>query len=1294
MVKKKQFSKQDCSMSSDCSWETCNDLLEIQLKSFKDFFQLDVSPECRKHEGLYKVFLENFPIEDSKRNYVLEFINYSLEPPQYTPRECIERGITYDVPLKAKLCLLQNDEFGGKIEGIEQEVFLGNIPYMTEQGSFILNGVERVVISQVSKSAGIFFFENKHVSGLSIYSAKVVPAKGIWIEFLVDVNAVMYIYVDRKKKIPATTVLRAIGYSSDKDILQLFGVADEVKVSREVLECHVGRKLAAHVMKNWVEDFVDEEAEEVVSCYRYQIIVERNSVLDEAVIETILCSGVDTIVLYTQDSICSDYQIIYNTLAKDGANDTKEAISQIYRQLRNVEAPDDQTALEVVEGLFFSSKRYNLGEVGRYRINKKLGIDTPVTTCVLTKKDIVEIIHYLIRVVNGKEEVDDIDHLSNRCVRSVGEQLSAQFGVGLARLARTVREKINVRDNETFKPVDLINARILSSVINSFLGTHSLSQLIDQVNPLSEITHKRRVSALGPGGLSRERAGFEVRDVHYSHYGRLCTIETPEGMNIGLISSLCMYARVNSMGLIETPYRKVENGRVDLSGKVQYLSAEEEFGLCFAPANIRLDKDGKILEDRVKVRKRDEYPLVKPDQISYIDVSSNQIASVAASLIPFLEHDDASRALMGSNMQRQAVPLIRPDVPIVFTGVEEKVAKGFKGLSTAMGSGVVTYVDSKKIVVRYDVSEEEKLVSFDDALVTYTLDKFRGTNRNTCINLSPIVFKGDRVEKGQVLCEGYATRNTELALGKNLKVAFLSWKGYTFEDGIVISERVVRDDVFTSIHITELVLEVKETKFGPEELTNEIPNVSEEAIGKLDGNGIIKVGTEVREGDILVGKITPKGEIDASPEAKLLKAIFGDKAGDVKNTSLRVPPGMTGVVIDTKVFATSERSKEGKIKIKKEVDCLKREHARQLLKLREMAVHKLSTVLNGVISNGVYHELGDEIITKGEVFTPSLIEDKLFPENNIYKDDSLYNVPEEVNLVGDLVLSDWTNDTYKNDLVKRIIRAYNKKRLETIISFKRQKFVLEMGDGFPKGGVIKVVKVYIAEKRKLKVGDKMSGRHGNKGIVCKIIPQEDMPFLADGTPVDVVLNPLGVPSRMNLGQLYETVLGWAGYKLGKRYMNPIFEGMSLDQISAELEKAQLPAFGKTKLYDGMSGLPFDQEVTVGVVYLIKLAHLVDDKIHARSTGPYSLITQQPLGGRSQLGGQRFGEMEVWALEAYGAAYTLQEMLNTKSDDVVGRSKAYEAIVKGNNIPKPNLSESFHVLIHELRGLGLEVTLVP
>ncbi|CCM10115.1 DNA-directed RNA polymerase subunit beta [Cardinium endosymbiont cEper1 of Encarsia pergandiella] len=1268
------------------------DLLEIQLQSFRDFFQLGVSPENRISEGLYKVFMEHFPIEDSKRNYILEFIDYNLELPQYTPRECIERGLTYDVPLKAKLRLLQNDEHTGKYEGVEQEVFLGNIPYMTDQGSFILSGVERVVVSQVHKSSGIFFFQNKHISGSNVYAAKVVPAKGVWIEFSVDINSVMYIYLDRKKKIPITTMLRAIGYSSDKDILGIFGLADEVEASGPGLEKYIGRKLAARVLKSTVEHFIDEETGEKYVSPRHEVLVERNTVLDEAVIEVILSSGVPSVILHHSEAAPADYHLIYNTFGKDSTNDTKEAIEQIYRQLRNAEAPDEQTARETVESLFFSSKRYTLGEVGRYRINKKLNLDIPLETSVLTQEDIIQIIHYLIKVVNGKAEVDDIDHLSNRRVRSVGEQLFTQFGIGLSRLARTIRERINIRDNELFKPADLINARTLSSVISSFFGINPLSQLIDQVNPLAEITHKRRVSALGPGGLSRDRAGFEVRDVHYSHYGRLCTIETPEGMNIGLISSLCMYARVNNMGFIETPYRRVEDGKVDLSGAICYLSAAEEEHANFAPANVQLDANGVILDNRVKVRNGDEYPLVKPEQVNYMDVSSSQIASVAASLIPFLEHNDASRALMGSNMQRQAVPLVRPDVPIVCTGVEKRVAKEFRGLPTAEGSGLVTYVDGRKIVVQYDRSEEEALVAFDEASVTYSMDKFRGTNRSTCINLSPIVAKGSRVEKGQVLCEGYATKNAELALGKNLKVAFLSWKGYTFEDGIVISERIVRDGVFTSIHIKEFILEVKDTKFGAEELTNEIPNVSEEAISKLGIDGIVKVGTEVKEGDILIGKITPKGEIDATPEARLLKAIFGDKAGDVKNTSLKVPSGMEGIVIDTKIFSSPERNKESKQKVKKELELLKKAHAKKLLKLRDIAIQKLSLVLDGVVTNGIYHQFGDEIIAEGTKLTAPLIAEKLFPPKNIYRDESLYNIPAEANLVGDLVFSNWTPDPSKNHLVQHILGNYIKKCTASIVRFKRERFTLEAGDGLPKG-VVKVAKVYIAEKRKLKVGDKMSGRHGNKGIVCKIVPQEDMPFLADGTPVDVVLSPLGLPSRMNLGQLYETVLGWAGEQLGKRYVNPIFEGMTLDQISSELQQAGLPAFGKTTVYDGGTGMPFNQSVTVGVVYLLKLAHLVDDKMHARSTGPYSLITQQPLGGKAQFGGQRFGEMEVWALEAYGAAYTLQEMLNTKSDDVVGRSKAYEAIVKGNNIPRPNLSESFNVLMHELRGLGLEITLV-
>ncbi|AWN81369.1 DNA-directed RNA polymerase subunit beta [Candidatus Cardinium hertigii] len=1291
-MKNNQPNKERHSNSSD-SFSSCTSLLDIQLKSFKDFFQLGVTPENRMREGLYKAFMEHFPIEDPKHNCTLEFINYTIDPPQYAPRECIERGLTYDVPLKVKLRLIQQDDQTGKYEGVEQEVFLGNIPYMTEQGSFILNGIERVVVSQVHKSSGIFFFENKHLSGSNIYSAKVVPAKGVWIEFTVDVNGVMYIYVDRKKKIPITTMLRAIGYGSDKELLNLFDLAEEVEATQPILAQHMGRKLAARIVKRNVEDIIDEETGEVVAWTSYAVIAERNTPLDEDAIEIILASGVDTVMLHKLDTTCADYSAVYNAFSKDPANDTREAIQHIYRQLRDSEAPDEQTARETVEALLFSSKRYTLGSVGRYRINKKLNLDIPLKTAVLTQEDIIHIIHYLIKIVNGTASVDDIDHLSNRRVRSVGEQLATQFSVGLARLARAVREKINVREAETFKPVDLINARTLSSIINAFFGINPLSQLIDQVNPLAEITHKRRVSALGPGGLSRDRAGFEVRDVHYSHYGRLCTIETPEGMNIGLISSLCMYARVNSMGFIETPYRQVHNGQVLLDSPICYLSASEEEKANFAPASVRLDADGRILDERVKVRSADEYPLVKPEQVHYMDIASSQIASVAASLIPFLEHNDASRALMGSNMQRQAVPLVKPDRPIVGTGVEKRVAEEFKGLPTAEGNGRVTYVDGRKIIITYDRSEEEALVAFDAASVTYPIDKFRGTNRNTCINLSPLVSKGDAVVKGQLLCEGYATQKGELALGKHLKVAFLSWKGYTFEDGIVLSERVVQDDLFTSIHIKEFVLEVKDTKFGAEELTNEIPNVSEAVISKLDSNGIVRIGTEVKEGDILIGKITPKGEIDVTPEARLLKAIFGDKAGDVKNTSLQVPPGMEGMVIDTKLFSGPAKDKESKLKVKKELELLKKAHARELLKLRELIITKLSTLLDGMVTDGIYHQFGDIIIEPGSKFSSQVISEKLFPKKNIYQDESLYNVPEESHFIGDLLLDNWTKDDRKNVLIQRIIEGYSKKRRRYIVRFKREKFALEAGDGLPKG-VVQVVKVYIAEKRKIKVGDKMSGRHGNKGIVCKIVPQEDMPFLADGVPVDVVLSPLALPSRMNLGQLYEAVLGWAGYTLDRRYSNPIFEGMPLEQISAELERAGLPAFGKTAVYDGGTGLLFEHKVTVGVVYLLKLAHLVDDKMHARSTGPYSLITQQPLGGKSQFGGQRFGEMEVWALEAYGAAYTLQEMLNTKSDDVVGRSKAYEAIVKGNNIPKPNLSESFNVLIHELRGLGLEITLVP
>jgi DNA-directed RNA polymerase subunit beta len=1291
LVKKKTPSNKRINFASLKSVTDYPDLLEIQLKSFRDFFQLDTPPEKRAQEGLCKVFMENFPIEDARGNFVLELVDYILETPKYAPEECIRRGVTYAVPLKAKLRLRQNGEDNEDFETIEQEVFLGNIPYMTPQGSFIINGSERVIVFQIHKSPGVFFAQSTHASGTRLYSAKIIPFKGAWIEFSTDVNSIMYAYIDRKKKFPITTLLRAIGYGTDKEILEIFGLSEEIKATKTALKRAVGRKLAARVLKTWKEDFVDEDTGELIAIERSEVLLERDAILNDETIDVILESGAKSVILHRLDISITDYNIIYNTLHKDSANSEREAVEQIYRQLRNTEPPDEQTAREAVQSLFFSNKRYDLGEVGRYRINKRLGVDVSSDVSVLTKDDIIQIVKYLIGLDNSKTVVDDIDHLSNRRVRTVGEQLYAQFGVGLSRMTRTIKERMNVRDNEDFKPADLINARTLSSVINSFFGTNPLSQFMDQVNPLSEVTHKRRISSLGPGGLSKDRAGFEARDIHYTYAGRLCAIETPEGPNIGLISYLCIHARINAMSFIETPYRKVTNGIANLEGTTHYLTAEEEDLYNIAQANARLDHEGKLLDEKIKVRFAGDFPLVSTEQVAYMDVASDQIVSVAAALIPFLEHNDASRALMGSNMQRQAVPLVQPEAPIVGTGIEERVARDFKGLVRAEQDGEVAYVDADKIVVKYQLSKEEELVAFDDTLQTYSLTKFQGTNQGTCINLRPTVAKGEKVKKGQLLCEGYATKDDELALGRNLKVAFMPWKGYNYEDAIVISDRVVQEDIFTSIHIEEFSLAVRDTKLGEEELTSEIPNVSEEAISHLDEDGIVKVGTEVREGDILIGKITPKGESDPTPEEKLLRAIFGDKAGDVRDASLKAPPSMQGVVVATKLFTRPSRDKKARAKVKKELEMLKKLHAANLLQLRTTVIEKLTKLLEGEISQGICHKFGDELIGKGEAFTATLIEEKLFPGKNIYRDEANYSIPEETNLLGDVLLDQWTTSQDKNNLVYQLIENYSKKRNKLISHFRRERFALEVGDDLPTG-ILKLAKVYIAKKRKLKVGDKMAGRHGNKGVVSKIVRREDMPFLADGTPVDIVLSPLGLPSRMNLGQIYEAVLGWAGQELGRKYATPIFDGASIEDIEKELEEAGLPNWGKAELYDGLTGKKFDQKITTGVIYMLKLGHLVDEKMHARSTGPYSLITQQPLGGKAQFGGQRFGEMEVWALEAFGAAYLLQEMLTIKSDDVVGRSKAYEMIVKGENIPKPNLPESFNVLMHELRGLGLEVTL--
>jgi DNA-directed RNA polymerase subunit beta len=1247
------------------------DFLDIQIKSFQDFFQLETKSDERGNEGLYKTFMENFPITDTRNQFVLEFLDYFVDPPRYSIQECIERGLTYSVPLKARLKLYCTDPEHEDFETIVQDVYLGTIPYMTPSGTFCINGAERVVVSQLHRSPGVFFGQSFHANGTKLYSARVIPFKGSWIEFATDINSVMYAYIDRKKKLPVTTLFRAIGFERDKDILEIFDLAEEVKASKTGLKKYLGRKLAARVLKTWHEDFVDEDTGEVVSIERNEIVLDRDTVLEKDHIEEILDSGSKTILLHKEDNQSADYAIIHNTLQKDPTNSEKEAVEHIYRQLRNAEPPDEETARGIIHKLFFSDQRYNLGEVGRYRMNKKLGLDLAMDKQVLTKEDIITIIKYLIELINSKAEIDDIDHLSNRRVRTVGEQLSQQFGVGLARMARTIRERMNVRDNEVFTPIDLINAKTLSSVINSFFGTNQLSQFMDQTNPIAEITHKRRFSALGPGGLSRERAGFEVRDVHYTHYGRLCPIETPEGPNIGLISSMSVLAKVNNLGFLETPYRKVENGKIDFKSKPIYLSAEEEEGQLIAQANIPISDDGEITKEKVIARMEGDFPVVDPNVVNYIDVAPNQISSISASLIPFLEHDDANRALMGSNMMRQAVPLLTPQAPIVGTGLERQVASDSRVLINAEGEGVVEYVDANEISIKYDRTEEENLVRFDSALTTYNLVKFRKTNQGTNINLKPIVKKGDRVVKGQVLCQGYATENGELALGRNLKVAFMPWKGYNFEDAIVISEKVVRDDVFTSIHIDEYSLEVRDTKLGNEELTNDIPNVSEEATKDLDENGMIRIGAEVKPGDILIGKITPKGESDPTPEEKLLRAIFGDKAGDVKDASLKASPSLNGVVIDKKLFARAIKDKRKRAKDKEDIAELEVQYEVKFNELKDVLVEKLFAIVGGKTAQGVMNDLGEEIFPKGKKFTLKML-------------NAVYDYTH-------LTQGTWTTDDDTNRLVADLLHNYKIKENDLQGNLRREKFTISVGDELP-AGILKLAKVYIAKKRKLKVGDKMAGRHGNKGIVARIVREEDMPFLEDGTPVDIVLNPLGVPSRMNIGQIYETVLGWAGQKLGRKFATPIFDGATLDQINELTDEAGIPRFGHTYLYDGGTGDRFDQPATVGVIYMLKLGHLIDDKMHARSIGPYSLITQQPLGGKAQFGGQRFGEMEVWALEAYGASATLREILTVKSDDVVGRAKTYEAIVKGETMPEPGLPESFNVLMHELKGLGLDIRL--
>ena len=1248
------------------------DLLEVQLKSFHDFFQMDTTAENRKNEGLYKVFMENFPITDTRNNFVLEFIDYYIDPPRYSIDECLERGLTYSVPLKAKLKLYCTDPEHEDFDTVIQDVYFGTIPYMTPRGAFVINGAERVIVSQLHRSPGVFFGQSIHTNGTKLYSARIIPFKGSWIEFATDINNVMYAYIDRKKKLPVTTLLRAIGFESDREILEIFDLAEEVKVTKANLKKAIGQRLAARVLKTWVEDFVDEDTGEVVSIERNEIIIDRETVLEERHIEDIIDSGAKSILIHKEAPGNVDYSIVYNTLQKDPCNSEKEAVVYIYRQLRNSEPPDEATARDVIEKLFFSDKRYDLGDVGRFRINKKLNLDIPYEVRVLTREDMIAIIKYLIQLINSKTDVDDIDHLSNRRVRTVGEQLANQFSVGFVRMARTIRERMNVRDNEVFTPVDLINAKTLSSVINSFFGTNQLSQFMDQTNPLAEMTHKRRLSALGPGGLSRERAGFEVRDVHYTHYGRLCPIETPEGPNIGLISSLCVYAKISDMGFIETPYRKVEDGVVNLNNDdVVYLSAEEEEGMIIGQANTPLDDTGHFINpDKIKARFESDFPVVTDKEINLMDVAPNQIASIAASLIPFLEHDDANRALMGSNMMRQAVPLVMPEAPIVGTGLEDDMIADSRIQVVAEKDGEVVFSDATQIQIKYDRTEEEKLISFDPEVTTYKLPRYRKTNQSTSITLKPLVRRGEKVTKGQILTEGYSTQNGELALGRNLKVAFMPWKGYNFEDAIVISERMIRDDIFTSVHVDEYIMEVRDTKRGVEELTSDIPNVSEDATKDLDENGIIRIGANIKPGDILIGKITPKGESDPSPEEKLLRAIFGDKAGDVKDASLKAQPSLYGVVIDKRLFSRASHDKKSKAAEKAQLEKLDMAFNEQVAELRNLLIEKLSILLKDKTTAGIHDYFGVEVVAKGTRFTQKLL-----------------NEIDFLNVAADK----WCGDAHLNLLVEKTINNYIIKYKEADAVLKRDKYNLTNGDELP-AGIIQLAKVYIAKKRKLRVGDKMAGRHGNKGIVAKVVRDEDMPFLEDGSIVDIVLNPLGVPSRMNLGQIYETVLGWAGRELGLKFATPIFDGASLEQINEYTAKAGIPRSGRTYLYDGGTGERFDQPATVGVIYMLKLGHMVDDKMHARSIGPYSLITQQPLGGKAQFGGQRFGEMEVWALEAFGAANILQEILTIKSDDVMGRAKAYEAIVKGDNLPPAGIPESLNVLLHELRGLAISVKL--
>jgi len=1231
------------------------DLLSIQTASFEEFIQMQIPAAKRENKGLQQVFTTNFPIFDNKENYRLDFLEYFIEKPRFSVSECLERGLTFAAPLKGKLRLSTKDpETEEFVNSVEQEVYLGNLPFMTEKGTFVINGAERVVVSQLHRSPGVAFSQTVHPNGTPIYSARIIPLRGSWVEFATDINYVMYVYIDRRKKFPASTLLRALGFATDEEILNLFDLVEEVTIKKVDIENYIGRTIAS----------------DVFDMSTGEIFLTKDSILTEEDVERLDEAEVDKLKFISSET-SPDMDLIVNTLRKDTSHSREEALFAIYRQLRSGEAPDVDIAQGLIDKLFFNDKRYDLGDVGRHRMNDKLKLSIDESVTILTVEDIIEIMKHIIMLRNGAVNVDDIDHLGNRRIKTVGEQLGQQFNIGMARMARTIKERMNMRDTENFTPQDLVNARTISSVINAFFGTNQLSQFMDQTNPLAEMTHKRRMSALGPGGLTRERAGFEVRDVHYTHYGRLCPIETPEGPNIGLISSLTIYARVNRYGFLETPYRKVVKGKV--TTEVEYLTAEQEDKFTIAQANAPLESNGKFSNDRIKSRNKGEFPIAMPENIQYMDVAPAQIVSAAAAMIPFLEHDDANRALMGSNMQRQAVPLLRPEAPIVGTGMEKKLATDSRAIIGAEGDGVVDYVDANQIIVKYDINPNsvEALTSFNDTkTVVYNLIKFSGTNQETCVNQRPIVKEGQRVTAGDVLADGCATDNGELALGRNVLVAFMPWRGYNFEDAIIIGEKVVSEDVYTSIHIEEFELQVRETKRGEEELTREIPNVSEEAVKNLDEDGIVREGAEVKEGDILIGKITPKGETDPTPEEKLLRAIFGDKAGDVKDASLKAPPGLKGTVIKTRLFSRKRRDNESKKQEKKLLDNLEHDHKQKLTNHYQKLVEKLTKITEGESTTGIRDLDGSVVVRSGTVIK-----------------NTTFSGMEDITKL-DYTL-EWFEAKRNNNHLKSLYTNYFDMLAEIEEDYKREKIKINSGDELPPG-IVQLAKVYVAKKRKLSVGDKMAGRHGNKGVVAKIVPQEDMPFLPDGTPVDIILNPLGVPSRMNLGQLYETALGWAGKLLGAKFATPIFDGAKVENVDEWLEKAGLEKGSKTTLIDGRSGEKFHQKVTCGYIYMLKLSHLVDDKIHARSIGPYSLITQQPLGGKAQFGGQRFGEMEVWALEGYGAANILQEILTVKSDDVAGRAKVYEAIVKGDNLQEPNIPESFNVLIKELQGLGLDI----